>query len=40
MSEDKKTFVEKLIAVQTALKAPKGQYNSFGNISIDQQKIF
>ncbi|MEO2429354.1 ERF family protein [Enterococcus faecalis] len=30
MSEDKKTFVEKLIAVQTALKAPKGQYNSFG----------
>ena len=31
MSEDKKTFVEKLIAVQTALKAPKGQYNSFGN---------
>lgn len=31
MSEDKKTFVEKLIAVQTALKAPKRQYNSFGN---------
>ena len=31
MLEDKKTFVEKLIAVQTALKAPKGQYNSFGN---------
>lgn len=30
MSEDKKTFVEKLIAVQTNLKAPKGQYNSFG----------
>lgn len=30
MSEDKKTFVEKLIAVQTALKAPKGQFNSFG----------
>ncbi|WP_251846974.1 ERF family protein [Enterococcus faecalis] len=30
MSEDKKTFVEKLIAVQIALKAPKGQYNSFG----------
>ena len=30
MLEDKKTFVEKLIAVQTALKAPKGQYNSFG----------
>lgn len=30
MSEDKKTFVEKLIAVQTALKALKGQYNSFG----------
>lgn len=30
MSEDKKTFVEKLIAVQTALKAPKRQYNSFG----------
>ena len=30
MSEGKKTFVEKLIAVQTALKAPKGQYNSFG----------
>lgn len=30
MPEKKKTFIEKLIYVQTNLKAPKGQFNSFG----------
>ncbi|EPI39931.1 ERF family protein [Enterococcus faecalis] len=30
MTDKNKTFVEKLITVQTNLKAPKGQFNSFG----------
>ena len=30
MAEAKKTVVERLIEVQSLLKAPKGQYNSFG----------
>ena len=30
MSDEKASFISKLVAVQNRLKAPKGQYNSFG----------
>lgn len=33
MAEEKLTFTKKVIAAQQALKAPKGQFNKFGNYS-------
>lgn len=33
MSATKKSFTDRLIGVQSELKAPKGQYNSFGRYS-------
>lgn len=30
MSDEKASFISKMVAVQNRLKAPKGQYNSFG----------
>ena len=38
MAKQELTFHEKVIAVQTELKAPKNQYNSFGKYSYRSQE--
>jgi hypothetical protein len=38
MSDKPKTLVEKLVAIQSKLKAPKSQYNSFGKYAYRNQE--
>jgi len=36
---EKTSIYEKLLNIQTELKAPKGQYNSFGKFHLEDRRI-